>query len=179
MKTNSLARTLLGMLAITALGACGAAEDSGSEPPFEVENVAELDEALGISECDTAPIGQSFTGKILFTSPRTYSDSGCTKAKVLGLVNPLRNVVLRWEDSGPTEAECSDSYLKVIGYRKSGSSFINSHYEHKFGVWDDFLGCLFNVPPLSFDATKSYKLAVTARNPANATRKFHLETVLP
>ena len=175
----------IGMAMVLALGsinlACSGEYDAGTEG-----EVAEVADGLSVSECRDAEPTVTKTGSFVtaFTSPQTYDDPGCFKAKVVRIndVNTPYDTLVFWADTLPTtKASCEASLIRAITYRRNGTNWVAEQDVTQHGSFGSvFPGgspecSFFGINP-SLGNGNDYKLAVTARNSSNATRKVKIQT---
>jgi hypothetical protein len=173
---------------VVALGgmstACGGDFETGEGGEAEL---AELEEAIGQTECRNAAPTVSRTGLILpgFVSPVTYDDPGCTKAKVIQLndygTDGGGGVRVSYAGQAPgLPASCAAAAVRAIRYRRVSGNWLVSYDQSANGTWSSATNTC-TVPSLfigGFVPGDDYKFAITARNAANSTREVSAVSIV-
>ena len=158
------------------------------------EEIAEVEEHRDAS-CVTAPLSGQAVGFFDHTTPQQYNQPGCYKGQVFEIMNLSPNYVgvgniqsggiyVTWADAEPgTKTACEASKVRALLFEKQGSSWVTlgdktatGKYHAAGGGW----GAYCNPPAVSFTseltAGKTYRVALTGRDPSNAPRKVNIKT---
>jgi hypothetical protein len=158
------------------------------------EEVAETEQHLDES-CAAGPLSAQAVGGINYTTPQTYNPAGCYKGQVVEIMNLSPNYVglgniqsggiyVTWADAEPgTKTACEASKVRALLFEKQGSSWVtladetvSGEYHAAGSGWSAYC----NPPGLSFTselkAGKTYRVALTGRDPSNATRRVKVKT---
>jgi hypothetical protein len=177
------------IFALLGLGLAGCAVDAASD-----EEIAEIEEHLD-ETCATAPLSHQSVGSLNYTTPQTYNPPACYKGQVVEVMNLSPNYIglgniqsggiyVTWADSEPgTKTACEASKVRALLFEKQGSSWVTladktvtGTFHAAGGGWSAYC----NPPALSFTkgltAGKTYRVALTGRDPSNATRKVNVKT---
>lgn len=170
---------------------CGAAEGEpldADEAALAAEDEASFDSvesAFSQSDCADGQANATRTGLFGITTPQTYNT--CYKGYVID-ANDYEwsgcdgsGVYAEWEDTVPTtKAECEGSHIRMIVYttkKADGTWDTASAIDQRlYGDWwaaTEEFSASCNMPRLYQPMTRGndYRIAVTARNTANSTRK--------
>lgn len=177
-------------LAFGAVG-CGAAEGEAmttEEAELAAEGDAEfgdIESAFSQSDCASETADTTRTGYFYITTPQTYNT--CYKGYVIDANDYKWNgcdgegLYTEWADAIPTtQAACEGSHVRMIVYTKKKADgtweTASAIDQRQYGVWspaDDEFAAFCNIPRLYQRMTlgADYRIAVTARNSSNSTRK--------
>lgn len=159
-----------------------------------VEEVDEAQQSLDTG-CVTAPLALQAVGGLDHTTPQVYDPPGCYKGQVIEIMNlspefvgpgniQSGGIYVSWADVGPgTKTACEASKVRALLFEKRGSSWVTladktvtGEFHPAGGGWLAYC----NAPALSFTselkAGKTYRVALTGRDPSNATRKVNIST---
>lgn len=176
---------------------CGDPSSDGSEP------ISTIDAAISQSSCAVATANQTYTGGIepSIVTPRTYNT--CYKAYVLDIHNLNAaytgsgnendgRIETSYADTAITnQATCEATELRTIVYSCVGgeaTSTTGPHAcvalddQHTSGEWVPIFGggtCALGHTFSDVHPGGSYRVATTARNPSNETRKVRIGTYRP
>jgi hypothetical protein len=180
-------RTGLFASALTAALAagCGSAVDDG--------DVASAEQAFSQASCGSATADQTFTGMVdpAFITPRSYTT--CFKSYVVEINNfssaytglggggcPAATISVTYGDTPLTAANCASTEVAAIYYEKRNGSWVVLNEVHSFGTWiaiGSGGSCSIGTGQTGMVAGRSYRVAMTARDPSGNTRKVSLQTV--
>jgi hypothetical protein len=188
--TAGLATTAL-MLSGLMLSGCGAAMDDDQEFLDDTEAVEELGEELSESSCASATADATFTGKIdpAHVSPRSYNT--CFKGYVVDINNyaaaytgvggggcPSATLQVSYGDTPLTQANCATTLIRSIYYEKRNNNWVAVSESSTTGHW--LLGqCLLGTGYTGMVAGRDYRVATTARDANNNTRKVKIQSFKP
>jgi hypothetical protein len=175
----------------------------GNHDPDETETIAEVEAAFTVSSCGSAAADQTFTGGIdpSIVTPRSYNT--CYKGYVVD-INQLApeytgdgnaldgRIEVSYADTAITDqATCEATTLRAVLYHCYGPAATSTtgpagcfalEDRSADGVWMSIFGggqCLLGHSFEDVFAGVSYRVAATARNPSNATRKMRIGTYRP
>ena len=187
--------TLAAALLATTAAACGT--DGGTSEPTGVSQ-----EAFGVEPCAVAWPDQVFADKIdpVHVSPRSYDT--CYKGYVVdvldldeaytgsGTVRDARIAVKYADTTITSKATCEATRIIAAYYEASSAGGPSTtgglgawtviESDTQYGVWSTLsVSCSLQMNFTGMSPGGNYRIAATARNPSNSTRKLSIVTQKP
>ncbi|WP_437743592.1 hypothetical protein WMF39_00450 [Sorangium sp. So ce1504] len=184
---------------MAAMAATGCAVEMQDDQGHE--DVAEAEQAYSEAACATVAAVATYNGGYNYTSPTTYTTTGCYKAQAVD-VNNYRSgftsqpgpgytlhTYVTWADTLPSnEAACEALILKATLYREENGVMVKKAEDVLHGNYEDFGGCMVGPPwgidfstltPNELLAGVDHRIVVTARTGDGdfPTRKFNILTM--
>jgi len=184
-----------------ALGGCAGDVGGDATGAPADDEVSMRSSAIDSTSCAAASVPNDAvsSGAINFTSPRTYSNPGCSSAVVAQINNISANftqpgtvrsagIDVRWVDNDlTTPGACRDTTMTAYLFRKTGSTWTFVAGEEVIGGARWIQGPILSYcapPSLFFNGShlltgqQTYRVAATAqRLSTGATRALRIETV--